>query len=71
MLIGALACIFISRVGVAEDAHEWVVGEDALEAFVRFGRSVADNTLPGVLGETDPHAAAVMVVYRLHPALRS
>ena len=60
----AFACaaerFVVSGVGVAEDAHGGVVGEDALDSGGGFGSAVGDDDLSGVLGEADSDTAAVV-----------
>ena len=60
VLGGAVSGGVVAGVGVAEDAHHGVVGEDTGEAFVGFGCAVGDDDLPGVLREADAYAAAVV-----------
>jgi hypothetical protein len=45
---------------VAHHAHSGIGGEHALEPAGGRGRAVGHDDLPGVLGKSDAHAAAVM-----------
>src|SRR5687767_13988747 len=51
---------FVAGVGVADDAHAGVVGEEAFELFRGEVRTISHRNLAGVDGTADPHAAAVV-----------
>lgn len=50
----------VASIYVSENAHHWVVGEDAGEAFGGCVGAVGDDDLAAVLGVTDADAAAVV-----------
>ena len=60
MLGRAFAGEVVAGVGVAEDAHEWVVGEDSFDASGCVVGAVGDDDLACVLGVADADAAAVV-----------
>ena len=59
-LFGEFDCLFVARVGVADDAHAGVAGEDALEPEGSGGGSVGDDDLSGVDGIADADSAATV-----------
>lgn len=60
MGVSAAEGVVVSGVGVAEDAHHGVIGEDAFDALVGVGSAIADDDLAGVLGVADADAAAMV-----------
>jgi len=50
----------ISRVGVSDDAHAWVRGQDSFQPESCLGSSIRYNDLSRMLGISHAHAATMM-----------
>ena len=60
LFVCAIHGLFVSRIGVSEDAHHGVVGQDPSQSAISRFRAVGHNHLASVLTEADAHSAAMV-----------